>query len=677
MKPNLQQIAEVLVFKSVNQYFTYAIPEELSGITAGMLVEVTFGRAKTNGLVIRVLKATPELTARPLKTIQKIVENKPFVDAEMLNLISWLQNYYLLSPFKAFQLVFSDYKLRKKLPESEITPKDFVNDHELTAEQKSAVQEILNEHMSAKSNSTSGYSQKACNRFLLFGVTASGKTEVYMQLINEMLKKGKTSLMLLPEIALTPQVRNIFKKRFGEIISVIHSGLTKKEREIEWNRVYLGQVKIVIGPRSALFSPLKNLGLIIIDEEHEPSYKQENQPRYFTHKIAEFRAEENGAICVYGSATPSVETFYQLQNALGAKVLRLEKRVRNQEMPKIQVIDMKKELEEGRQGIISQPLKEKIQVKLDNREKTIILINRRGYAPYIKCKKCGQVLACPQCELSYTYHKDQKFRCHRCNLQAPVTNFCPKCRQNTLEFSGTGIQKVELELYRDFPQAKIYRLDRDLVKTAKDMETILADFVKDGDILLGTQLVAKGHDFAEVTLVGVLGIDTILNLPDYKSPERVFQLITQVAGRAGRADKPGEVIVQSYQNEHPSIRLASVYDYAGFLENELSMRKELNYPPFFELVNLLISAKEKEVLPGFLADYYAFLKEGLSSLKDGFFLYEPKPAPIELLSGFYRYQILIKTKVEHLPFIKTVLAKFQNKNKKIRLIIDFDPKSLL
>ncbi|MFA5879261.1 MAG: primosomal protein N' [Candidatus Margulisiibacteriota bacterium] len=651
--------AQVLVFKSINQFFTYSIPEGFEDLKIGMQVEVAFGRFTTHGLVVEIDPSSP--FKRTLKPILKILPKAPFVDQEMFALINWIKDYYLLSPYKAYQLVFSDSKLRK-LKEPAFEKKEFVNQHKLTLEQEQALAEITN---SGK------------QKFLLFGVTASGKTEIYMQLINQMLEKNKTSLMLLPEIALTPQVRDVFKDRFGEIVAVIHSGLTKKEREIEWNRIYQDHVKIVIGPRSALFSPLKNLGLIVIDEEHEPSYKQENQPRYFTHKIAEFRAAQNNALCIYGSATPSIETYYQFQNDPNARILRLEKRVRNQKLPEIKVIDMKKELEEGRHGIIAQALKEKIMEKLSNKEKIIILINRRGYATYIACKKCGQVLTCPSCKLSFTYHKDQKFRCHRCNIVEPITHVCPKCHQTSLEFAGTGIQKVEIELYRQFPQAKIYRLDRDAVKSAKNLEDVLADFVKDGDILIGTQLVAKGHDFKEVTLVGVLGIDTILNLPDYKSPERVFQLITQVAGRAGRAHKPGEVIVQTYLNDHPAIEFASSYDYPGFLRTELNLRKALLYPPFCELINLIISSTDKAELKTFALGYFSYLKENTNELTEGFYLYEPKPAPIELLNAFFRYQILIKTNKENLGAIKKVLNSFKNKNKKVRLIIDFDPKSLL
>ncbi len=670
------QLVEVLIFRAVNSFFTYQIPEKLTGIKIGTWVEVPLGKQQIQGIVVREFETQgyagisvekpvfeQSVPSVKIKFINKIINNRPIIPIELIKVINFLITEYLVNPYKAFQIVVGDKKLREISLNTKIV-KIVEPNYPLTEEQKNAINTIVN-------------SPK--NKFLLFGVTASGKTEVYIQVIMKMLTENKTALLLVPEIALTPQNRRIFKQRFGDIVSVIHSGLTKKNKEIEWNKIYQGVAKIVIGPRSAIFSPLKNIGVIIIDEEHEPSYKQENHPRYFLHSIADFLAGIHQAKLILGSATPAIETYFQIKNNEKAEIINLKKRVFDTIMPQIKIIDLKQERFMGNKNILSQELENSIRTNLEKKEKTIILINRRGYAPYISCKKCGHVLVCPQCNLSFTFHKDQKFRCHRCNITIPITHFCPKCKTPSLAFSGLGIQKIELELQRIFENIKIYRLDRDAVKSQKELESVLTNFEVDGDILLGTQLVAKGHHFPNVTLVGILGIDTILNLPDYKAPERVFQLITQVAGRAGREHKPGLVIVETLQIEHPAIQLAASYNYSEFLKNEVEFRKTLNYPPFCNLINLLISSKQKTQALNYAKDLSGYLRKNFNLITkaEDLILFDVKPAPIEMINSFYRFQIIIKTSTKYLEQIKQILKNYNNRNNQVRFIIDFEPKSLL
>lgn len=662
------RFADILLFRGIQTYYTYAIPEELS-IQPGTHVDIPLGTSKTQGLVMRCFEAS---ASPKIKNILSISPKKPILSQEILDFIHWFSDYYLITPYKAYQTIIGNMKLRK-LPADDTDPtQTTVPIYSLTPEQHAAIQTIVN-----------GGSGK---RYLIFGVTASGKTEVYIRVAQSIIAQEKTVLMLLPEIALTPQLQRAFKSRFGNIVAVIHSGLTAKEREIEWNRILLQKVKIVIGARSALFVPLENIGLVIVDEEHEPSYKQDSNPRYFLHTLADYRARYHNAIQIFGSATPSIETYAQMSNATCCdntetdvnSVIQLKNRVLNQAMPPIEIIDMREEPRETQShALFSQILLDKIRQKLTLKEKIIILINRRGFSTYISCQRCGTVLTCPQCQLSYTFHRDQIFRCHRCDIQIPMTHTCPKCKKNSLNFSGLGIQKVEMELRQFFPQASIHRIDRDSIKDIKMLDEQLEEFRETGDILIGTQLIAKGHHFEDVTLVGILGIDTILNMPDFRSSERVFQLITQVAGRAGRSYKPGEVILQTLQPDHPAITYAATYDYDGFYEHEIEFREQLMYPPFSTLIHILISSQNASDLKAYTQELAIFFQTQLVDFKKTVRCLGPEPAPIEMIKGFYRYHILLKCAHTVIPDIKTLLTKLPPKKTSIRLIFDFDPRSIL
>ncbi|MFC1770964.1 primosomal protein N' [Candidatus Margulisiibacteriota bacterium] len=662
------KIATVLVFRGVTAFFSYIVENEIP-IKVGSHVKIPFGKSIAEGLVISIQDDDKEDTAiYKLKSIINVNEKKPMLPTWLINLIIWFKDFYQTTPFKAYQTVIGNKKIRggKELliNEEEIIEENY----KLTAEQSSIISKLKKE-------------KTRFAEFLVHGITASGKTEIYIQYAKEIIKKHKTVLILIPEIALTPQYSQIFRQRFGKRISVIHSGLSVKERDIEWNKIFNGMIDIVIGPRSAVFSPLDNLGLIIIDEEHESSYKQENHPRYLTHTVAKYRAQQSKAFLIYGSATPSIETYHDShvfdEVRPSIEKLQLTKRVLDLPLPKVEIVDMKEEYIYNKKSLISNKLEKAIKKNIEKKEKTIVFINRRGYATSIICQKCGQVFCCPQCNLSYTYHHDKSFRCHRCYTKSPITNTCNKCRSKSLSFVGMGTQKIESELIKLFPQAVIYRLDKDEAYTHKKTEEILTGFRKDGDILIGTQMIAKGHHIDTVTLIGVLGVDSLLNIPDFRSPERIFQLLTQVAGRAGRGLKTGQVFIQTFQQEHYAINHSITHNYKAFYEEEIKYREELKYPPFSKLIYIIISSQDQRTLIKFAAGLYKNIEEKITCIDSHIQITEPGPAAFEKIQNFFRWQILIKTSKEKYLEVKELFENLPKPPKDIRLIIDFEPKSIL
>lgn len=652
------KVAQVLVLRGVDQTFDYAVGPDIA-VQIGMQVDMPFGHGKAHGVVV-ALSEQAELGK--LKYLTSVLSKKPILSEDILQLILWFGEYHQITPFKAYQTVVGNRRMRITSEKKDEVAAVSAPPYPLTVDQKTAIDTIN--------------SGKPGSEYLLYGITASGKTEVYIQIALAALTEGKKVLILLPEIALTPQIRQVFWTRFGSQVAVIHSGLTPKAREIEWNRVYAGQVQIVIGPRSALFCPLGPIGVIVIDEEHEFSYKQDQNPRYWTHVIARFRKERHGAKLVYGSATPSIETFYHAMPEVGEiQCLRLSHRAMHQPLPAVQVVDMKDEMLAGQKGMFSRLLTSLISDRLTKKEKTVILINRRGFAPYISCKSCGAVHTCDQCHLSYVYHRDRVFRCHRCLIEVPMTHICSKCQQPTLSSSGVGIQKVEMTIQKQWPAAKLYRLDRDSVKTAADIESVLKDFREAGDILIGTQLIAKGHHIEDVTLVGVLGIDTVLNIPDFRAPERAFQLITQVAGRAGRGEVPGRVVVQSFQSDHYAISHAANHDFDSFFQEEIAYREELWYPPFSCLINILITSKSQADAADYAGQVCGYLRTHTEGRQVQ--LLGPKPAPVEMIQTYFRWNILIKAAKEELLYVKSLLRHLPAKKASVRFILDLDPKSIL
>ena len=458
---------------------------------------------------------------------------------------------------------------------------------------------VLNEEQGAAVQAITQQIEHGGKPFLLEGVTGSGKTEVYLQVIQEALSRGKTAIMLVPEISLTPQVTNRFISRFGKKVAILHSGLSNGEKYDEWRKVERGEAQVVVGARSAIFAPLKNIGAIIIDEEHEASYKQDSNPRYHARDVALLRAKYNQAVLVLGSATPSLESRARAGKGV-YHFLQLTKRAKPQaQIPEVEIVDFRDYIGQNEASNFTPILLEAIQDKLDRKEQVVLMLNRRGYSSFVMCRECGTVDTCPNCDISLTLHMDTKsMNCHYCGFSKGIPHTCPNCSSRSIRYYGTGTQKAYGELAEAFPQARILRMDVDTTRKKGSHEQILKEFGEGrADILLGTQMIAKGLDFPNVTLVGVLNADTALNLPDFRSSERTFQLLTQVAGRAGRAEKEGHVIIQSYNPKHYAITFAKNQDYEGFYAYEMSIRKQLAYPPYYFTVGLTLSHKiEAEVV---------------------------------------------------------------------------------
>jgi primosomal protein N' (replication factor Y) len=519
--------------------------------------------------------------------------------------------------------------------------------------------------------------------FLLHGVTGSGKTEVYLQAIAHALEQGKGAIVLVPEISLTPQTVERFKARFSAgplqtLVAVLHSHLSAGERHDEWHKIRQGRARIVIGARSAIFAPVEPLGLVIVDEEHEHTYKQEEAPRYHARDVAIMRARMEGATVVLGSATPSLESYY---NCLKGKytLLDLPERADDKKMPIVRVIDMRQAFRQGKGiPIFSPQLKEAIAQRLDRQEQTILFLNRRGYSTSLQCPKCGYVAGCPNCSISLTYHRlEQKICCHICGYSERAPTLCPndKCRSAEIRYSGLGTQKVEETLAKLFPLARIKRMDSDSLKRKDDFRRILSDF-RSGkiDVLIGTQMIAKGLHFPNVTLVGIVVADLALHMPDFRAGERTFQLLTQVAGRAGRGDIEGEVFVQAYTPFHPAIQCARRHDFQAFYDHEMEFRQQLKYPPLSRIAMLTLKGRNEEKVK-FSADH---LKREVEKLQfPGLVVAGPAPAPLLRAETFYRYQIMLRT--ERMTTLSSQLARLTHTLSlpaDVGLAVDIDPVDL-
>jgi primosomal protein N' (replication factor Y) len=522
--------------------------------------------------------------------------------------------------------------------------------------------------------------------FLLHGVTGSGKTEVYLQAIARSLQQGKGAIVLVPEISLTPQTVERFKARFSSgpmqtLVAVLHSHLSDGERHDEWHKIRQGRARIVIGARSAIFAPVDPLGLIIVDEEHEHSYKQEEAPRYHARDVAVVRARMENAVVVLGSATPSMESFYNAQKGK-YRLLEMPIRADDKKMPIVRVVDMRQVARhEKGTPILSPQLKEAIHSRLDRREQTLLFLNRRGFATSLQCPLCGYVAQCPNCSLSLTYHRQAgKLRCHICAHEAIAPSICPnpKCRNPAIRYAGLGTEKVEATLTKLFPKARIRRMDSDTLKRKEDYRRILGDF-RTGkiDLLVGTQMIAKGLHFPNVTLVGIIHADLSLHMPDFRAGERTFQLLTQVAGRAGRGDVEGEVFVQAFTPFHPAIQYARRHDFTGFYEQEIDFRRQLNYPPVSRIALLLLKGRNEEKVE-FSATHVKHEIEKWSGMFPDMILAGPAPAPLARTESKYRFHILLRTR--HMSRLSQKLAELiasLTLPEEVAMSVDIDPVNLM
>ncbi|MGN8913894.1 replication restart helicase PriA [Anaerofustis butyriciformans] len=581
---------------------------------------------------------------------------------------------------KLTKLTGANRSIITKLSEMELVSTYFIDkddefDLSLKEEHKDV---ILNEEQQGVLDSY--FNEKNTNKFLLHGVTGSGKTEVYIKMFKDQINKGKQCLFLVPEIALTPQMmRNIYYRFNGEV-AIMHSKLSMSKRIKEWDRVRSGKAKIVLGARSALFMPFKDLGLIVIDEEHENTYKSSQTPRYDTIDLANFISDKTGAKLVLGSATPSIESYYKAFRG-EYRLLEMKKRANGKDFPKVHIVDMTDEMRNGNRSPISRLLKKEIELRLKKGEQSILFMNRRGFSTYVFCRKCGYIEQCPNCDVSLTYHANtNSLKCHYCGYEKSSPNICPECGSDKIKRAGTGTQKIESNVRNMFPDAKILRMDFDTTRKAGSMEKILSDFRNNkADILIGTQMVVKGHDFANVTLVGILLADTALNFPDINSPQRTFQLCTQASGRAGRASKEGSVVMQTYSPKNKTLVYSSMHDYKKFYAYDIDYRKKMNYPPFSEILGIFIANESEAKSNEDINFVYNKIKELLKEKqREDVKLYQPMEAFIHKLKNKYIMHILLRYNVDD-EIKKDIRKIFSEVNKEISSTIfaEINPVTLL
>ena len=712
--------------KAVDNVFVYRVQKELEdNIKIGIRVSIPFGKMSLEGFVINI-KSSTNYDESKIKDITSIIDNVPVLNEEMLELGKYMSDNLLCSKVSAYQVMlpkalkakagtnikikYNRYlKRTKSIEEIDNYIKNCKYEGQINLLCKLKEGDILVSKMSSTINTIikhglgeivnveekrynytglANYKKIVLSKeqesvkdkivssfgksetFLLYGVTGSGKTEVYMSVIEEALKEGKEAIMLVPEISLTPQIVGKFISRFGEIISVLHSKLSDNERFDEYRKITEGKSKIVIGTRSAIFVPFNNLGVIIIDEEHTSSYKQESHPRYNAKNIALWRSNYHKCPVVMGSATPSLESFARAGNKIYT-LLTLTKRAGTSTLPSVQIVDMKEEVKKNN-FILSSILKDKIREKLNNKEQIILLLNRRGYSNIITCRDCGYVEKCPKCDISYTYHKtSNNIKCHYCSTSKIAPSKCSNCGSTNIKDYGMGTEKLEEELHKLY-DARIVRMDIDTTSKKGEHERIIDSFGKgEYDILIGTQMIAKGLDFPRVTLVGVVSADSSLSSPDFRASENTFELLCQVSGRAGRSSSKGEVIIQTYNPDHYSIVLSKTHDYLSFYKKEMQMRKLLKYSPYYYMILLQISTKDYDLGFKEANKISSYLR---NNLNNDTIILGPSMASMFKVNNTYHYQIIIKYRKDEklIPSLKYIDDIYKNNNK-LNVELDFDP----
>ena len=623
--------AEVIVdisHEAIDKSFSYRIPED-TVLHVGDPVLVPFGRGKKKAYVLSIHERVcfPE---EKIKDIDSVLDKEFSVEEELLALAVWMSREYGTGLNQCLKTVIPvKKKVKKRGKATKLLWKAEEAPLSLTKDQANVLEGI-------KLAFSKG--EKAA---LLFGVTGSGKTEVYLKLMEEIIRKGKEVIFLIPEISLSFQTRSRIEKRFPGLVSVLHSKMSQGERAESMEKCRSGEVKILMGPRSALFAPFSNLGLIIMDEEQDRSYKSEQAPRYETRDVIRKRGELSSCPVLFGSATPSVQLFFEVEKGDLPCFCLHNRAVEGSTLPKMQVVDMRKELEEGNRSIFSRVLEGKIQERLDRGEQVMLFMNRRGYAPFVSCRKCGEALRCPHCDVSLNLHKNGILQCHYCGYQTNLPKICPNCKSKYLAAFGTGTEKLESICHSVFPKAGILRMDRDSTGKKGKYEEILRAFSEEkADILLGTQMIVKGHDFPKVTLVGIIAVDQILLDSDFQAGEWAYQLITQVSGRAGRGERAGEVLIQSYQPDHPLLELALKQDYLSFYKEEKNYRKRLSYPPFSVMLAMQCIYTEEAYLDYILGKLMPRVQERIRD--GGGETYGPFPATVYKIKDKFRKIIYIK-----------------------------------
>lgn len=614
--------------EAIDKSFSYRIPEDMV-LHVGDPVLVPFGRGKKKAYVLSIHERVcfPE---EKIKDIDSVLDKEFSVEEELLSLAVWMSREYGTGLNQCLRTVIPvKKKVKKRGKATELLWKAEEAPLSLTKEQANVLEGI-------KLVFSKG--EKAA---LLFGVTGSGKTEVYLKLMEEIIRKGKEVIFLIPEISLSFQTRSRIEKRFPGLVSVLHSKMSQGERAESMEKCRSGEVKILMGPRSALFAPFSNLGLIIMDEEQDRSYKSEQAPRYETRDVIRKRGELSSCPVLFGSATPSVQLFSEVEKGDLPCFCLHNRAVEGSTLPKMQVVDMRKELEEGNRSIFSRVLEGKIQERLDRGEQVMLFMNRRGYAPFVSCRKCGEALRCPHCDVSLNLHKNGILQCHYCGYQTNLPKICPNCKSKYLAAFGSGTEKLESICHSVFPKAGILRMDRDSTGKKGKYEEILQAFSEEkADILLGTQMIVKGHDFPKVTLVGIIAVDQILLDSDFQAGEWAYQLITQVSGRAGRGKRAGEVLIQSYQPDHPLLELALKQDYLSFYKEEKNYRKRLSYPPFSVMLAMQCIYTEEAYLDYILGKLMPRVQERIRD--GGGETYGPFPATVYKIKDKFRKIIYIK-----------------------------------
>jgi primosomal protein N' (replication factor Y) len=674
-------LAEVAVPLPVPHAFTYLVPDELrDAVVPGSQVRVPFGRREVEGFVVEIASAAPRADLKPLL---KVAPGGPVFDAAMLDLTRWVADYYLAPWGEVLRAAIPGGVRhrpgRRRTPPArrdpwDIAPAGLARDaFRPTEEQRAALGEIEPALDAAR------YAA-----FLLFGVTGSGKTEVYLSAAARALEGGGAALILVPEISLTAQTVGRFRAWFGDTVAILHSGLTARQRRETWDRARAGGARVILGARSAVFVPLPKLRLVVVDEEHEGAYKQEETPRYHARDVAIVRANRARAVVLLGSATPSLES---MENARRGKyrLLKLTERIEGRPRPPVTVVDLRDADRESRAPVLlSDTLSDRLRATLEAKRQAILFLNRRGHSPFVQCRDCGHIFKCPRCDVTLTFHSDRRLlRCHYCNHIGREVEECPGCRGSRFLYRGAGTQRVEEVLRETLPGARIVRLDADTTRRRGSQADLVGAFERgEADILLGTQMVAKGFDFPAVTLVGVLYAEAQLNLPDFRAGERTFQLLTQVAGRAGRGTDPGEVVIQTYLPDSLALSAAIAQDYERFFEEEAAERRELSYPPFSRLVNVLLDGRKEETVSAAAAKTREQLEAGLTRAGAPAPIRGAAPMPLTRLQGRYRWHLTVKgdggAKMREAIRATLEWASSEGPSRRtVRVTVDVDPVTML